>query len=93
MNFFERTFLDWKVILDPKAARKPVQLNVISEVDANATPAIIGSKEKTTGTDGVWPRKIDDKMTLKRGSAALTVCVKEGATALRDTLVSTLPKT
>lgn len=80
-------------MLEPSAARNPVQLKVISDVDANATPAIIGSRENTTGTDGVWPRKRDDKMTLKRGSAALTVCVNEGDTALRDTLVSTLPRT
>ena len=32
-------------------------------------------------------------MTLKRGSAAFTVCVKEGATARRETLVRTLPRT
>lgn len=93
INFFDRTFRDWKVIFDPNAAMNPVQLNDNSEVDANATPEIMGTNEATTARVGRSPRKMDDIMTLKKGSRALTVCVKEGATARRDTLVKTLPTT
>lgn len=93
INFFDKTFLDWNVILDPNAAKNPVQLNVNSDVDANATPVTIGTKDAATGMVGTEPRKMKDMMTLKNGSKALTVCVKETATALKDTLVNTFPRT
>lgn len=93
MNFLERTLRDWNVILDPNAARNPVQLNVNSDVDANATPVTIGTKEAATGMVGTEPRKMKDMMTLKKGSNAFTVWVKETATARKDTFVNTLPST
>lgn len=93
MNFLERTLRDWNVMFDPNAARNPVQLNVNSDVEAKATPVTIGTKEAATGIVGTEPRKMKDMMTLKKGSRALTVCVNETATALKDTLVNTLPRT
>lgn len=93
MNFLERTFLDWNVMFDPNAAKNPVQLNVSSDVEAKATPTTIGTNEAATGIVGTEPRNINDMMTLKKGSNALTVWVKETATALKDTLVNTFPNT
>ena len=81
------------MIFDPNAAKNPVQLKVISDVDASATPAMMGANEATIAIVGCSPKNNEDKMTLKKGSAALTVCVKEGATARSDTLVRTLPRT
>ena len=91
MNFFEKTFLDWKVTLDPIAARNPNQLNVASLADASATPPTIGTSDPTTASVGASPRKSADSSTEKNGSIALMVCVKDTATAPRDTLVSRLP--
>ena len=70
MNFLERTFLDWKVTLDPIAARNPPQLKVASVTDAMATPPTMGNRDKTMGTVGVSPRKAADSATLKNGSSA-----------------------
>lgn len=80
-------------MLDPKAAKNPVQLKDNSEVDARATPVTIGTSDTATGTVGTSPRNIKDIITLKNGSKAFTVCVKDTATALKDTFVSTLPTT
>ena len=70
MNFLERTFLDWKVMLDPMADRKPPQLKVASVTDAMATPPTMGKRDNTMGTVGVSPRNIADSNTLKKGSSA-----------------------
>lgn len=78
---------------DPRAAKNPVQLNESSEMDANATPATIGTSDAATGIVGMDPKKMKDMMTLKNGSRALMVWVKETATAFNDTFVKTLPKT
>lgn len=93
MNFFDSTFRDWKVMFDPRAARNPVQLKESSEVEASATPETMGTRDAATASEGLSPRKMKDIMTEKKGSKALTVCVKDTATARRDTLVSTLPTT
>lgn len=57
MNFFESTFRDWKVMLEPIAARKPGQLKVTSLTDAIATPPTMGRRVAITA--GLWdsPRK------------------------------------
>ena len=68
MNFLEKTFLDWKVMLDPMAARKPPQLKVASDADAAITPPTMGTKESSTGILGVSPRKMLDSRTEKKGS-------------------------
>ena len=92
MNFFEKTFLDWNVTLDPIAAKNPNQLNVASLADASATPPTIGSSDPTTASVGASPRNRAERSTEKKGSMALMVCVNETATAPRDTLVSRLPR-
>ena len=81
MNFFENTFLDWKVTLDPIAAKNPPQLKVASLAEASATPPTIGTSDPTTASVGASPRKRADSKTEKKGSMALMVCVKETATA------------
>ena len=68
MNFFEKTFLDWKVMFDPIAARKPPQLKVASDAEAAMTPPTIGSKESRTGMLGVSPKNKLDSNTEKNGS-------------------------
>lgn len=70
INFFDRTFLDWKVTLEPIAARKPPQLNVASVTDAMATPPTIGNSDSTMGMVGVSPRNAAESATLKKGSRA-----------------------
>lgn len=70
MNFLERTFLDWKVMLEPMAERKPPQLKVASVIDAMATPPTIGNRDNTMGIVGVSPKNIADSKTLKNGSRA-----------------------
>jgi len=93
MNFFDSTFRDWNVMFDPNAAKNPVQLKVSSEVDARATPVTIGTNDAATGNVGTVPRKRKDMITLKNGSNAFTVCVKDTATARRETFVRTFPRT
>lgn len=80
-------------MLEPSAAKKPVQLKDSSEVDARATPVTMGTKEAATERVGTSPRKKYDINTLKNGSKAFTVWVKDTATALKETLVKTLPTT
>ena len=70
MNFLEKTLRDWKVTLDPMAARKPGQLKVASEKDAAATPPTIGTSVARTAGDGVSPRNNADNITVKKGSVA-----------------------
>jgi hypothetical protein len=91
MNFLERTLRDWKVRLEPIAAQKPVQLKESSETEASPTPTMMGSSEATTGSVGASRRTSAERRTEKAGSAALIVCVKETATAPRETLVRQLP--
>ncbi len=91
MNFFEKTFLDWKVTLDPIAAKKPPQLKVASLAEASATPPTIGSSEPTTASVGASPRNSAESSTEKKGSIALMVWVKDTATAPSETLVSRFP--
>ena len=92
ITFFEKTFRDWKVTLDPIAAKKPTQLNVASLADASATPPTIGSRDPTTASEGASPRNKAESRTEKKGSMALMVCVKDTATAPRETFVSKLPR-
>lgn len=92
MNFFEKTFLDWKVTLDPIAARNPPQLKVASLAEASATPPTIGSREPTTASVGASPKKRAESSTEKKGSMALMVWVKDTATAPSETLVSKFPR-
>ena len=73
------------------AARNPGQLNDASVTDAAATPPTMGTNVAITAAEGTSPKNSDDKSTLKNGSIALMVCVKETATFPRLTLVSTLP--
>lgn len=70
MNFLERTFLDWKVMLEPMADRKPPQLKVASVTEAMATPPTMGNSDNTMGTVGLSPKKMADSNTLKKGSSA-----------------------
>lgn len=76
MNFLESTFLDWKVMLEPMADRKPPQLKVASVTDAMATPPTIGNRDNTMGIVGVSPKNMADNNTLKNGSRA---CSKRAA--------------
>ena len=73
------------------AARNPGQLNDASVTDAAATPPTMGTNVAITAAEGTSPKNSDDKSTLKNGSIALIVCVKETATFPRLTFVSTLP--
>mmetsp|Transcript_20262 Transcript_20262/g.56455 ORF Transcript_20262/g.56455 Transcript_20262/m.56455 type:complete len:231 (-) Transcript_20262:325-1017(-) len=91
MSFLENTLRDWKVRLEPMADKKPRQLKVASLMDAIATPPMMGSRVATTKGWGCSPRNRALKATLKAGSMALIVCVKETATAPRLTLVSRFP--
>ena len=68
MNFLEKTFLDWKVTLDPMAAKKPGQLKVASEAEAATTPPTMGTRDSSTGMLGVSPRKMLESSTEKKGS-------------------------
>ena len=70
MNFLDSTFRDWKVMLDPMAARKPGQLKVTSVTDAMATPPTMGKRVRMTGRVGASPRNRADRTTLKKGSRA-----------------------
>lgn len=70
MNFLENTLRDWKVRLEPMAARKPGQLNVTSLADASATPPTIGSSDASTAPLGASPRNSALSTTLKKGSIA-----------------------
>ena len=70
MNFLERTFLDWKVMLEPMADRKPAQVKVASVIDAMATPPTMGNKDRTMGTVGESPKNTAESNTLKKGSSA-----------------------
>lgn len=70
MNFLDSTFLDWKVMLEPIAARKPGQLKVTSVTDAIATPPTIGNSVRTTGSVGESPKNKAESTTLKNGSKA-----------------------
>lgn len=72
MNFLEKTLRDWKVTLDPMAARKPGQLKVASEAEAATTPPTMGTSESSTGMEGVSPKKILDSRTEKNGSIDCT---------------------
>ncbi len=74
MNFLEKTLRDWKVTLEPMAAKKPGQLKVASEAEAATTPPTIGTRESRTGMLGVSPRKMLDSSTEKNGSMD---CMKE----------------
>ena len=85
MNFLESTFLDWKVTLEPIAAKKPPQLNVASVTDAMATPPTMGNRDRTMGIVGVSPRKAADSATLKKGSSACqeaSVLYEAGSTVI-----------
>lgn len=73
MNFLENTFLDWKVTLDPMAAKKPGQLKVASEADAATTPPTMGTRESSTGMLGVSPRNMLESSTEKNGSMDCTI--------------------
>lgn len=55
----------------------PVQLKVTSDTDASATPATMGTSDKMTAGGGLSPKKAALRATLKNGSIALTVCVKD----------------
>lgn len=68
MNFLEKTFRDWKVTLDPIAAKKPGQLKVASEAEAATTPPTMGTRDSSTGMLGVSPRKRLESRTEKKGS-------------------------
>lgn len=70
MNFLEKTFRDWKVMLEPMAARKPPQLKVASEAEAAMTPPTMGTRDKSTGMLGMSPRNKLDRRTEKKGSMA-----------------------
>eukprot|EP00882_Tetradesmus_deserticola_P034267 GHRQ01039255.1.p1 GENE.GHRQ01039255.1~~GHRQ01039255.1.p1 ORF type:complete len:139 (+),score=24.38 GHRQ01039255.1:374-790(+) len=70
MNFLLSTFLLWKVMLLNMAARKPVQLKVVSLKLAMITPPTIGTNVTSTGTGGTFPRKMADMITEKNGSMA-----------------------
>lgn len=59
--------------------------------DARATPPTIGTSEPSTSGEGTSPRKKAESRTVKNGSEALTVCVKETATMPRLMLVNTVP--
>lgn len=88
MNFFEKTFRDWKVMLEPMAARKPPQLNVASVADARATPPTIGTRVKRIGTVGVSPKNMAESTTEKNGSIACTT-----APRVRNVCMSALGQT
>ena len=91
MIFLLSTLRDWKVRLDPMAARKPAQLKDSSVAEASATPPAMGTSDATTAAVGWSPKKIAERTTEKKGSMALMVCVKDTATLPRLTLVSRLP--
>ncbi len=72
MNFLEKTLRDWKVRLDPMAARKPPQLKVASEAEAATTPPTIGTSVASTAGLGVSPRNRLESSTEKKGSMDCT---------------------
>jgi hypothetical protein len=90
-SFLLRTFLDWLVRLDAMALQNPVQLKETSVNEAKATPPTIGTSEPSTGREGTSPRKRAERRTVKKGSEALMVWVKETATLPRLMLVNTVP--
>mmetsp|Transcript_31991 Transcript_31991/g.38712 ORF Transcript_31991/g.38712 Transcript_31991/m.38712 type:complete len:262 (+) Transcript_31991:859-1644(+) len=92
MSFLLRTLRLWNVRLLPMAARNPAQLNEDSVQEASATPNTMGSSDATIGSVGVSPKKMAERATLKKGSIALMVCVKDTATFPRLTLVSKFPR-
>ncbi len=85
MNFLENTLRDWKVRLEPMAARKPGQLNVTSLADASATPPTIGSSDASTAPLGASPRNSALSTTLKKGSIACGAAHAVLCEALRRT--------
>jgi len=72
MNFLEKTLRDWKVMLDPMAARKPPQLKVASEAEAATTPPTMGTSVARTMGLGVSPRNRLESTTEKNGSIDCT---------------------
>lgn len=82
INFLERTFLDWKVMLEPMADRKPPQLKVASVTEAMATPPTMGNSDNTMGTVGLSPRKMADSNTLKKGSSACNEVASESSSSV-----------
>eukprot|EP00951_Prasinocladus_malaysianus_P034472 scaffold348269_cov37-Prasinocladus_malaysianus.AAC.1 len=91
MTFLEKTLREVKVMLDPRAAKSPIQLKDGSVKDARAMPATTGTREATRATEGMSPRNSAEKSTEKKGSQDLMVWVKETATLPRLMLVSRLP--
>mmetsp|Transcript_11551 Transcript_11551/g.37950 ORF Transcript_11551/g.37950 Transcript_11551/m.37950 type:complete len:208 (+) Transcript_11551:2753-3376(+) len=89
--FFDNTLRLWKVRLLPMAAANPARLKEASVKLAMATPPTTGMSESTTSRLGTSPRKMLERMTEKKGSIALMVCVNETATLPSDTFVSRLP--
>ena len=85
MNFLDRTFLDWKVMLEPMADRKPPQLKVASVTDAMATPPTIGNRDNTMGMVGLSPKKIADSKTLKNGSSACSEVASQVSSSILNT--------
>mmetsp|Transcript_11553 Transcript_11553/g.37969 ORF Transcript_11553/g.37969 Transcript_11553/m.37969 type:complete len:206 (+) Transcript_11553:2753-3370(+) len=91
ITFLDSTLRDVKVRLDPIAAASPAQLKLASVKLASTTPPTTGKSDSTSVKLGISPRNIALKITEKKGSIDLTVCVKETATFPRLMLVSTLP--
>lgn len=54
----------------PRPCHVPVQLKVASVTDARMTPPTMGSSVSSTGKGGIVPKKNDENMTEKNGSAA-----------------------
>lgn len=90
-SFLLSTFLDWYRRFDAIALQNPIQLKESSVNDAKATPPTIGTREPSTSSEGVSPRKKAERRTVKKGSDALMVWVKETATLPRLMLVNTVP--
>lgn len=80
ITFFEKTFRDVKVMFEPRAARRPIQLNDGSVKEARAIPATTGTNDATRAIEGISPRNSAENTTEKNGSHDLIVCVKETAT-------------
>lgn len=89
MDNFEKILRAVNAKLEVIADKKPSQVNETSETEAMITPATTGNKEAYTGNGKIDCKKMPEPTTLTKGSIDLTTCVKETATAPKETTVET----
>mmetsp|Transcript_22547 Transcript_22547/g.40706 ORF Transcript_22547/g.40706 Transcript_22547/m.40706 type:complete len:106 (+) Transcript_22547:390-707(+) len=85
------TVLKETVTFEAIAAQNPSQVNDVWAVVATAMPAMTNMRLPQAFRDGRSPMRQIVKSAVKRGSAALTVCVNDMCTSETDTFEKSIP--